>query len=126
MSRNVQVESLKFRVRLRVTRGKTAIMGPGKADLLEAILASGSISQAARHMRMSYRRAWDLVDDLNSQFVTPLVQTSRGGTRGGGAQLTETGEQVLQRYRAMEDEALQVIARGADAFAALVCEEPEP
>ncbi len=125
MSRSVQTESLRFHVRLRIARGRRGIMGPGKADLLEAIQASGSISEAARRLRMSYRRAWDLVDDLNALFGAPLVETARGGARGGGARLTDTGTLVLRRYREMEDEALRVLRSRAGAFAALVPAEPE-
>lgn len=74
-------------------------MGPGKADLLDAIAETGSISAAARRMRMSYRRAWILVDTMNSSFRSPLVVTSKGGAEGGGARLSPTGRKVLLRYR---------------------------
>ncbi len=120
VSRSIEADSLRFHVRLRVARGRRGVIGPGKADLLEAIRDSGSISRAARRLRMSYRRAWDLVDDLNGLFRSPLVETARGGARGGGAHLTDAGEQVLQRYREMEDEALRVLARRAAGFASLV------
>ena len=76
-------------------------MGPGKADLLEAIAETGSISAAARQMRMSYRRAWILVDTMNTCFKKPLVDTSKGGADGGGARLTPLGTNVLARYRAL-------------------------
>ena len=66
-------------------------MGPGKADLLDAIRQTGSISASAKLMKMSYRRAWELVDVMNRCFDLPLVQTSPGGAHGGGAQLTELG-----------------------------------
>jgi molybdate transport system regulatory protein len=81
-------------------------MGPGKADLLEAIGRTGSISAAARAMEMSYRRAWLLVDVMNRSFREPLVHSAVGGTRGGGAQLTGAGARVLARFRAMEAAAL--------------------
>ena len=74
-------------------------MGPGKADLLEAIHQYGSISVAAKHMNMSYRRAWELVNTMNLCFVEPLVRTSPGGIHGGGAQLTELGFHVLTQFR---------------------------
>lgn len=74
-------------------------MGPGKADLLEAIDSTGSISGAAREMGMSYRRAWLLVDTMNSCFSEPLVTTAKGGTEGGGAALTPTGKKVLSAFR---------------------------
>jgi molybdate transport system regulatory protein len=76
-------------------------IGPGKADLLDAIAQTGSISAAARQMRMSYRRAWILVDTMNTCFKQPLVDTSKGGAEGGGARLTPMGRKVLTRYRAL-------------------------
>ena len=89
--------------RLRVVLGPDVAIGPGKADLLDAIKATGSIAAAGRRMGMSYRRAWFLVDTMNACFRTPLVETSRGGTGGGGhAGLTELGEEVLSRFRRME------------------------
>ncbi len=77
-------------------------IGHGKITLLETIAATGSISAAARQLGMSYRRAWLLIDDLNHGFRLPLVLTSPGGKRGGGATLTETGDLVVRQYRAME------------------------
>ena len=93
------------RPRLRVLLGSAIAMGPGKADLLEAIEAEGSITHAAQHMGMSYRRAWLLVETMNGCFREPLVETTRGGRCGGGAQLTALGRQVLDRYRHMEAKA---------------------
>lgn len=75
------------------------LFGPGKADLLEHIAATGSISAAGRAMGMSYKRAWMLVEALNAGFASPLVESARGGPGGGGAALTAMGEEVLQRYR---------------------------
>jgi molybdate transport system regulatory protein len=87
------------RIRLRVLADSVIAMGPGKADLLEAIAATGSISAAARTMAMSYRRAWLLVDTMNTCFRSPLVSTAKGGAEGGGASLTATGKRVLREYR---------------------------
>ena len=75
--------------------------GPGKADLLEAIERTGSISEAARSMRMSYRRAWLLVDSSNRLFRRPVVTAGPGGRSGGGASLTPFGRDVVRRYRRM-------------------------
>jgi len=88
------------RPRWRVSRGKTIALGPGKADLLEAIERTGSISAGARAMAMSYRRAWLLVDAMNRSFLRPLVVTSRW--RGEGASLTTEGKRVLRLYRRLE------------------------
>jgi molybdate transport system regulatory protein len=86
-------------VRVRILLGSTVAIGPGKADLLAAIAETGSISAAARRMRMSYRRAWLLVQTMNECFAEPLVAAAKGGASGGGASLTETGWSVLARYR---------------------------
>lgn len=80
-------------------------MGPGKADLLEAIDRAGSISGAARDMGMSYKRAWDLVETMNRCFRQSLVATATGGSHGGGARVTDFGREVLRRYREMECKA---------------------
>lgn len=77
-------------------------MGPGKADLLDAIAREGSISAAARAMDMSYRRAWLLVDTMNRCWREPLVETSPGNARSGGARVTEFGTAVLHHYRALQ------------------------
>ncbi|HEY7986776.1 MAG TPA: ModE family transcriptional regulator [Methylophilaceae bacterium] len=86
-------------LKIRISHGSETAMGPGKADLLDAIDQFGSISAAAKHMGMSYRRAWELVDTMNSCFDEPLVKTSPGGTHGGGAQITEFGFYILKCYR---------------------------
>lgn len=87
--------------RVRVARGTDIAVGPGKMELLEAIRDAGSISGGARKMGMSYRRAWMLVETMNSCFARPLVITSTGGRSGGGAQVTQDGEHVLSVYAAM-------------------------
>lgn len=89
-------------IKTRLRHGDDVAMGPGKADLLEAIAATGSISGASRAMKMSYRRAWQLVDLMNRCFSAPLVHSATGGQHGGGARLTDMGLLVLSRYRAME------------------------
>ena len=106
--------------RLRILLGAAIAIGPGKADLLDAIAASGSISAAAKRMGMSYRRAWLLVDTMNRCFRGPLVASARGGTGGGGAHLTPLGEKVLARYRDMESKALDSLADDLSAFARLM------
>lgn len=106
--------------RLRILLGSEIAIGPGKADLLEAIAQSGSISSAARQMGMSYRRAWTLVEVMNRSFRGPLVDTLTGGTGGGGARVTELGADVLARYRAMETRAAVAVAPEMRAFARLL------
>ena len=75
-------------------------LGPGKADLLDAIAAHGSISAAARALGLSYRRAWLMVDAMNRLFAAPPVQTARGGP--GGARLTAAGQALVADYRALQ------------------------
>jgi molybdate transport system regulatory protein len=99
-------------LRLRVVQGRDVLMGPGRADLLEAIAASGSIAAAGRRMGMSYKRAWALVEAMNAAFEAPVVAAAKGGAGGGGAQLTKLGEEVLAAYRGLEAAA----AQAGDAF----------
>jgi molybdate transport system regulatory protein len=94
------------RLRLRLKLCGFAILGPGKADLLETLKETGSISSAARTNGLSYRKAWAMLDELNRAFQEPLVATSFGGAKGGGAQLTTMGETVLHAYREMERKTL--------------------
>jgi molybdate transport system regulatory protein len=85
-------------------------LGPGKIALLEAIRKTGSISAAGRALQMSYRRAWLLVEDLNTSFRAPLVAAHPGGARGGGAALTPTGENIVELYRAAEQKMREAAA----------------
>ena len=91
-----------LKVKIQVYCGDKIAMGPGKADLLEAIDAEGSISGAGRAMGMSYRRTWLLVDAMNRCWADPLVVAIPGGSSGGGAQVTPFGHQVLRHYRAIQ------------------------
>ena len=95
---------------LRILAEKHPAMGPGKARLVAAIDATGSISAAARSMGMSYRRAWQLVDALNESFSRPVVLTATGGRRGGGAVVTASGRRLVRLYRAMENKASAAIS----------------
>jgi molybdate transport system regulatory protein len=99
--------------RLRVDAGgKTALTDAG-ADLLEQILACGSLSEAARRLHYSYRRAWMLLDAMNKNWPAPLVATKTGGKRGGGARLTELGKKVLAGYRQLQAELEHFLDVGA-------------
>lgn len=93
--------SIKITTRV-IAKGERAF-GPGKADLLERIASEGSISKAAKAMDMSYSRAWQLVDAMNNAFRKPLVESSTGGKKGGGAVLTKAGEEILSLFRQMEE-----------------------
>ncbi|MFB9867109.1 winged helix-turn-helix domain-containing protein [Vreelandella sulfidaeris] len=87
---------------LRLALNRDVVIGPGKADLLDMIDQVGSISAAGRSLKMSYKKAWQLIETMNNHFSSPLVVTSAGGNERGGAHLTELGKQVLSHYRALE------------------------
>jgi len=91
----------RLKLKLQFYCGDEIAMGPGKADLLEAIAGEGSISAAGRALGMSYRRAWLLVDTMNRCFVRPLVEAHPGGGKSAGAKLTPEGEAALAAYRAL-------------------------
>jgi molybdate transport system regulatory protein len=111
--------------RLRILLGAAIAIGPGKADLLDAIDRCGSISAAARELGMSYRRAWQLGDVMNRSFRERLVEAGTGGKRGGGAVLTPFGREVLARYRAMEEKAAKSIAAEVRSFQRLLADDIE-
>jgi molybdate transport system regulatory protein len=103
-------------------------IGPGKVRLLELIAEHGSISAAGRAMNMSYKRAWDLVAEMNRIFGEPVAVTQSGGKSGGGADVTPLGRSIIEHFRALEHDAmlggkphigaLAKLARGAKSLAA--------
>ncbi len=104
---------------LRFTLSDDFYIGPGRADLLELIAQSGSITDAARRMGMSYKRAWVLVQALNEGFGATLIETRRGGVEQGAA-LTTAGAEVLRRYRHMQEQARSAIAADVKALGTLM------
>ena len=100
-------------VSFRVDFSPDCAVGPGKIALLEHISSTGSLSEAARKLKMSYRRAWLLLEDLNTSFQQPVAQTSVGGRGGGGASLTQFGSDLVAAYRALE---AQIRKRAQTAF----------
>ena len=90
------------RLSIRIDFGPELRVGPGKIQLLEEVAALGSIAAGGRALNMSYRRAWELIDDLNRTFGKPVVDSRSGGKKGGGATLTPLGLALITRYRAME------------------------
>ncbi len=94
------------RLTIRIDFAGGRRVGPGKVRLLELIDQTGSISAAGRAMAMSYRRAWLLVESLNTSFRAPVVDTRSGGRQGGGAELTPFGRELVERYRAIEQTAV--------------------
>jgi molybdate transport system regulatory protein len=97
-----EAANISDRLSIRLDLASGARIGPGKVAVLEEIARSGSISAAGRVLKMSYRRTWELVEELNHSLGTPVVETAAGGSGGGGAILTEAGKAVIARYRAIE------------------------
>jgi|SRR5579859_973322 len=104
------------RLSIRLDLSSGARIGPGKIAVLEEIARSGSISAAGRALRMSYRRTWELVEDLNRSLGTPVVETAAGGSGGGGAVLTRAGRTVVERYRAIELDTAQAARKHLQAL----------
>jgi molybdate transport system regulatory protein len=98
-------------LKIRIVLDSGAAIGPGKIELLESIERTGSIRAAAALMKMSYRRAWMLLQALERAFAKPLLETARGGSKGGGASLTPHGRKVVAEYRALERGAIKTGCR---------------
>ena len=113
------IETPRLDIRLRIDFGHAGSIGPGKIALLEHIERVGSLSQAARELGLSYRRAWQLLDDLNHSFVVPVASASVGGVGGGGVQLTAFAKNLISAYRDVERATLdQTCARFAELIKA--------
>ncbi|KQX86548.1 MULTISPECIES: winged helix-turn-helix domain-containing protein [Variovorax] len=110
----------KAQFRLRIYRDDAIAIGPGKIAVLEAVAETGSISAAARLLGMSYRRAWMLIDEMNQTLASPAVNTAAGGSRGGGTALTPVGEDIVKRYRAIENAARLATAADVRALTRLL------
>lgn len=107
-----------LKVKAQILLGAAIAIGPGKADLLDAVAITGSISAAGRALGLSYRRTRDMIDTLNACWRVPLIDTVKGGRKGGGASLTPAGEAVVMHYRKL-DAALRrtAQAQGAELLA---------
>jgi molybdate transport system regulatory protein len=116
-----------LRIKIQLYCGDEIAMGPGKADLLEAIIGEGSISAAGRAMGMSYRRTWMLVDTMNRCWTEPLVGTNPGNARGGGAQVTPFGRSVLAHYRSLQKRiSTAATCPDRDALSKAILSSPRP
>jgi molybdate transport system regulatory protein len=101
---------------VRIDLGSEDRIGPGKIELLEQIRQHGSISAAGRAMDMSYKRAWDLVDEINRICGQAVVEPQAGGKNGGGAMLTPFGEGLVARYRKIERDAARAVRKELEAL----------
>lgn len=90
---------IKIRFRHWVYIDDMKFFGPGRLELLEHIEETGSIAKAAKMMGMSYKKAWLMVDEMNTHARSPYVITQKGGQYGGGTQITETGKKVMEAYK---------------------------
>ena len=104
------------RARLWIEGSCGGFLGIGKVSLLEAIAEKGSISQAAKSIGMSYKRAWQLVEEMNALGDTPLVTTETGGAHGGGTRLTERGLRAIETYHRLEQEFELFIQNSPQSF----------
>lgn len=100
-----------LRPRIRIFCHGEIVMGPGKAELLAHVAETESLSEAARRMKMSYMKAWLLVQTMNRSYKKPLVHAERGGRTGGRARLTSYGQRVLACYREMEELSLAAMQK---------------
>jgi molybdate transport system regulatory protein len=108
-----------LRGRVWVEIGRLSAFTEAGADLLGQIEACGSLSEAARRLRFSYRRAWMLIDAMNRLWPRPLVQTATGGKRGGGTLLTPLGREVLSTYRDLQIQLEHLLDRSIAGFSLL-------
>lgn len=108
-----------IRVRCWVTIDGLKHFGPGPAELLEHIQASGSISKAAEAMGMSYKKAWDMVENMNARGSKPYVIAHKGGSKGGGTDLTEKGKNVLESYRKLMNRINEVVQKETELLKAI-------
>ena len=102
---------MSLKIRLRIDFDDVHAVGPGKIALLERMRDCGSLSQAARDLDISYRRAWQLLESLNTSFEEPVIVTSVGGKGGGGSEITPLGLALIENYRALEDEVIALAQR---------------
>lgn len=115
-----------LKLKAQLLCGEELAMGPGKADLLEAIESEGSISGAGRKLGMSYRRTWLLVDTMNRCWAQPLVEATPGGGEGRGARVTPAGLEILAAYRALEAQLAQASEGPLKALEQRLLNAPRP
>lgn len=120
MKPSLSADLLDEKTRFRVQIKHAVAIGPGKADVLQGIAESGSLAETGRRLGMSYQRVWSLVHAMNGDFVEPLVLKQRGGSAGGGAQLTPAGQTVLATYRAIERDAQRAVSKRLPQLLALI------
>ena len=108
---------MELNFKIWLTHGGEMVFGRGRAELLEAIDRTGSISAAARRMGLSYRHAWAMLDSSEKHLRRELVERARGGAGGGGARMTAYGRRLLERYRSVETEFAALAGKKANELA---------
>lgn len=126
MSKKNNNTGARLKIQARLMLDEEIAFGPGKADLLDAIATTGSISAAGKYLGMSYRRTWLLVDAMNRCFHQPLVETATGGAQGGGTRLTDYGVEVLKRYRQLQTDIEKISAQHFPELKPLLRKKPVP
>ena len=126
MSEAEKIKGARLKIQARLMLDDEIAFGPGKAELLMAIQTSGSISAAGKHLGMSYRRAWLLVDAMNRCFQQPLVETATGGSQGGGTRLTPLGVEVLHSYQQLQQDIRTLSEQHFVKFAPMLRAQPLP
>jgi len=108
-----------IRIRHWVFIDEVKFFGPGRYELLGHIAETGSISRAATAMGLSYKKAWAMVDAMNTLGTSPYVITQKGGTHGGGAIITETGKKVMEAYKRLDEKLLEVAGAEKDLLSVI-------
>ena len=103
-----------IRIRCWIDIDGVKFFGPGPAELLQLIAETGSISKAAKAMGMSYKKAWDIVNQLNTRAPKPYVTSHKGGEKGGGAELTENGKNVVEAYTKLTKQLGAVLSKNTE------------
>ena len=114
LTMSTKTKRKEFRVRCWLDVGGEKFFGPGRAELLQHIEDTGSISQAAKAMGMSYKKAWAMVDEMNTKATTPFVIAQKGGQLGGGTELTDAGKKIVKAYGKLIDRINAVVEKEKD------------
>ena len=110
---------IEIRIRHWVFIDEIKFFGPGRYELLEHIAETGSISKAATAMGLSYKKAWAMVDAMNTLGSSPYVITQKGGTHGGGAIITEIGKKVMEAYKRLDEKLMEVARAEKELLSAI-------
>jgi molybdate transport system regulatory protein len=111
-------KSVEVQGRVWLSMNGKSLLGKGRVELLRQIESTGSISKAAKAMKMSYKAAWDAVDAMNNAMGTPVVESASGGSRGGGSQLTGSGKNLILEYQSLEKLHRQWLDSATEKFSA--------